>query len=86
MNIFQQDPQTLAAAVIQRILQRRGEYLVYCKEDGVIRMEPKDKPTLRSVNDGDIVGCYTRNSDPGDIAEDLGERLKEVAQIREIMR
>lgn len=86
MNIFQQDPQTIASALLQRMHKRNCEHMVYCQENGVVRVEAKSQPRLKIVNDRDIVGCYTKHSDVNDLADDLSERLKEVAQIREIMR
>lgn len=86
MNIFQQDTHTIAAEVLSKMARFTGRHIVYVREDGRVQMEREGREKLARVGDSDIVGCYTRDSDPADVAEDLEARSREVIQLREIMR
>lgn len=78
MNILTQDPFDVAIVIVDKVIRFKSNQFVYVNAEGRVRLQRTSRPGVVGVPDRDLVGCYTKATDPKDLEMDLIERMKEI--------
>lgn len=76
-NLREDDVKDVAYAIRRRAVMAGCAVLVYVRDSGVVESQRVDRELRERPTDW-LVGSYTRKARLEEIAEDLGERLREI--------